>query len=78
MTKITINIERRLLDRLDSTIGHGEFPNRSAAIGDALRAMLKRFSRDRLREECAKLDPRSERALADDGLRSDVADWPEY
>jgi metal-responsive CopG/Arc/MetJ family transcriptional regulator len=78
MTRITISIERRLLEQLDSTIGHGKFPNRSAAIADALRAMLQRFSRDRLREECAKLDPRSERALADEGLWSDLADWPKY
>ncbi len=67
MTKITISIERRLLERLDSAIGQGKFPNRSAAIGDALRAMLRRLSRKRLREECAKLDARSEQALADEG-----------
>jgi hypothetical protein len=40
--------------------------------------MLKRLSRQRLREECAKLDARSEQALADEGLSSDLADWPEY
>jgi len=78
MTKITIRIERRLLERLDATIEHGKFPNRSAAIADALRAMLKRLSRQRLREECAKRDARSEQALADEGLSSDLADWPEY
>jgi|HubBroStandDraft_5_1064220.scaffolds.fasta_scaffold2993802_1 Arc/MetJ-type ribon-helix-helix transcriptional regulator len=78
MTKITIRIERRLLEGLDSTIGSGKFPNRSAAIGDALHAMLRRLNRNRLREQCAKLDARSERALADEGLSGDLADWPEY
>jgi metal-responsive CopG/Arc/MetJ family transcriptional regulator len=78
MTKITIRIEQRLLERLDSTFGPGKLPNRSAPIADALRPMLKRLSRDRLREECAKLDPRSERELANEGLRGDLANWPEY
>jgi Arc/MetJ-type ribon-helix-helix transcriptional regulator len=78
MTKITIRIERRLLERLDATIEHGKFPNRSAAIADALRAMLRRLSRKRLREQCAKLDQLSEQALGDEGLSGDLAEWPEY
>jgi hypothetical protein len=32
----------------------------------------------RLARECAKLDRREERALADDGLASEAAEWPEY
>ncbi len=31
-----------------------------------------------LARECAKLDPRYERRLADEGLAEDLADWPEY
>jgi hypothetical protein len=34
--------------------------------------------RARFHEECAKLDPAEERALAEEGLAADVADWPEY
>jgi len=34
--------------------------------------------RARFDEECAKLDPAEERALAEEGLAADLADWPEY
>lgn len=34
--------------------------------------------RARFDEECAKLDPAEERALAEEGLAVDLADWPEY
>ncbi|HLL83474.1 MAG TPA: hypothetical protein VK420_12505 [Longimicrobium sp.] len=30
----------------------------------------------RFDEECAKLDPSEERALAEEGLAADLADWP--
>ena len=29
-------------------------------------------------EECGKLDPTEERALAEEGLAADLAGWPEY
>ena len=29
-------------------------------------------------EECAKLDPAAERAMAEEGLGADTAGWPEY
>lgn len=32
----------------------------------------------RFDEECAKLDPSEERALAEEGLAAGLADWPEY
>src|SRR5262249_28321394 len=31
-----------------------------------------------LAQECAKLDPREEQALADEGLASEVTEWPAY
>lgn len=31
-----------------------------------------------LAQECAKLDPELEGALAEEGLATDLADWPEY
>ncbi|HEX8211009.1 MAG TPA: hypothetical protein VF584_12625 [Longimicrobium sp.] len=34
--------------------------------------------RARFDDECAKLDPTEERALAEEGLAADLADWPEY
>ena len=34
--------------------------------------------RARFDEESAKLDPAEERALAEEGLAADLAEWPEY
>ncbi len=34
--------------------------------------------RPRFNEECAKLEPAEERALAEEGLAADLSDWPEY
>jgi hypothetical protein len=34
--------------------------------------------RGSLARECAKLDPKEERALADEGLSADRDSWPEY
>jgi hypothetical protein len=49
------------------------FPSRSRAIQVAVEE-----SRSRLARECAKLDPKAEQALADEGFAEDFADWPEY
>ncbi|HEX8452483.1 MAG TPA: hypothetical protein VF647_10320 [Longimicrobium sp.] len=32
----------------------------------------------RFDDECAKLNPAEERALAEEGLAADLVDWPEY
>lgn len=32
----------------------------------------------RLARECAKLDPREERALAEEGIAEDLREWPRY
>ena len=39
---------------------------------------LERLGRTRLAEECARLDPREEAALADEGLAGSLETWPEY
>ncbi|MGP8080570.1 MAG: hypothetical protein ACLPVI_08700 [Dehalococcoidales bacterium] len=31
-----------------------------------------------LRKECAKLDPKAERAMAEEGLSEDFNNWPKY
>jgi hypothetical protein len=36
------------------------------------------MERSRLAEECAKLDPAFEKAMADDGLSEELAAWPKY
>ena len=39
---------------------------------------LERLKRGRLAQECAKLEPGFEKALAEEGLSEDLSEWPEY
>jgi Arc/MetJ-type ribon-helix-helix transcriptional regulator len=54
------------------------FPNRSKAIQEAVEEKLKRMEKTRLAEECAKLDPKYEQTLAEEGFSSEIDEWPEY
>jgi Arc/MetJ-type ribon-helix-helix transcriptional regulator len=54
------------------------FPNRSQAIEEAVTEKLARLEKSRLAQECAKLDPEFEKALAEEGLSEDLAKCPEY
>lgn len=76
--KIAITVDRVTLDRLDRFVRDKIFPNRSQAIQHALNEQLERLEGNRLARECAKLDPRFERALAEEGLSTDLPAWPEY
>ena len=49
------------------------FASRSAAIEQALAEKLTKVDRRRLARECAKLDPKAERKLAEEGLDVDVS-----
>lgn len=77
-TKVAVTLDTQTLRRVDRLVRDAHYPNRSQAIEAAVAAQLERFERRRLAEECGKLDPRAERALAEEGLGSDVAVWPEY
>ena len=76
--KVAVTLERRLLDEVDALVAAAQYPNRSQAIEAALADALGRRARTRLATECAKLDPAEERALAEDGLASELGTWPEY
>ena len=77
-SKIAITIEQTLLGQLDRLIRSNVFPNRSQAIQSALEEKLNRLNHRRLAIECSKLDPQFEKALAEEGLSEDLAEWPEY
>jgi metal-responsive CopG/Arc/MetJ family transcriptional regulator len=77
-TKVAVTLEATLVGRVDRLVREARFPNRSHAIEVALAEKLERLDRTLLAQECAKLNPAVERALADEGLESDVASWPEY
>jgi Arc/MetJ-type ribon-helix-helix transcriptional regulator len=77
-TKIAITIQEHLLDRLDRLVKAGIFPNRSKALQEAVQEKLARFDRGRLARECAKLDKKLERSIAEDGMSVEMSEWPEY
>ena len=76
--KITISIDEHLLHRLDVLVQSHVFPNRSQAVQSAVQEKIARLGMTRLAQECAKLDPQEEQALADEGLAAEVAQWPPY
>ncbi|MDP2815828.1 MAG: ribbon-helix-helix protein, CopG family [Rectinemataceae bacterium] len=77
VTKIAISIDKKLLERLDQLIQIIGVHSRSKAIQEAVKEKIERMERSRLARECAKLDQKFERAMADaDIMRLD--EWPEY
>ncbi len=77
-TKVAVTLDTHILRRVDRLVRDARYPNRSQAIEAAVTGQLERLERRRLAEECAKLDPAAERALAEEGLGEDMAAWPEY
>jgi len=77
-SKVAISLDESILNRLDKLVQKQVFPNRSQAIEEAVAEKLARLERSRLARECAKLDPAFEKALAEEGLSEDLAEWPEY
>lgn len=76
--KVAISLSQKTLNRVDRLVKRKVFASRSAAIQSALEADLDRRERNRLSEECAKLDPKAESKMADEGLEADLKQWPEY
>jgi len=77
-SKIAITIDDKILRRLDRLVKSNVFPNRSKAIQEAIEDKLIRLDKSRLAQECAKLDPRFEQKMAEEGLSSELQEWPEY
>jgi metal-responsive CopG/Arc/MetJ family transcriptional regulator len=77
-SKIAITLDRSIVGEIDRLVKKRTYPNRSQAIEEAMREKLHRLKKSRLAEEVAKLDPRLERAMAEEGLSQDASEWPEY
>jgi Arc/MetJ-type ribon-helix-helix transcriptional regulator len=77
-TKVAISIDQEILRRLDRLVKDRSFRNRSEAVEVAISEKIARLDKEALARECAKLDPRDERALAEEGLATDLASWPKY
>lgn len=67
--KITITLDKLLLDRLDRLVKKGSVPSRSRAIQVAIQEKLARINKTgaktRLARACAQLDPKFEREMAE-------------
>ena len=77
-TKVALTLESRLLEQVDELVARKRFRNRSQAIETALADKLHRLARTRLARESAKLNPREEKRVADEGLVDALDSWPEY
>ena len=77
-SKIAITTDDDILSRLDLLVQSNVFPNRSKAIQEAIEDKLIRLDRKRLAQECAKLDRAFEQTLAEEGLSSELEEWPRY
>lgn len=77
-SKIAITIDEETLGAIDRWLSAHRFPNRSQAIQEALDEKLTRLAGNRLAQECAKLDPDLEQALAEEDMGGWPAAWPEY
>lgn len=76
--KVAITLDQELLERIDRMVAERRFPSRSRAIQLAVQTQIDRLDRRRLALECAKLDPRFEQQLAEEGASYDLESWPEY
>lgn len=76
--KVAITIKEDLLTQIDRWVAEGRYPNRSQAIQAAVTEKLERARRRRLVEEVAKLDPKEERRLAEEGFAAGSEAWPAY
>ncbi len=77
-TKLAVTLDANLVGELDHLVSKRRFANRSQAIEVAVAEKLARLARTRLAEECSKLNPDEERALAEEGLAGSRDTWPEY
>lgn len=76
--KVAITLEQETLRRVDGLVARRVFQNRSRAIQIALHEKIERVEGSRLAAECARLDPEFEQSLAEEGLGTDAAEWPEF
>jgi len=76
--KLAITLEESLFREMELLVKNRVFPSRSRMISEALKDKLERVKKERLAEECGKLDPEFEKALAEEGMSKEVNGWPEY
>ncbi|MGB7723753.1 MAG: ribbon-helix-helix domain-containing protein [Bryobacteraceae bacterium] len=73
--KIAVTLDQRTVADLDRWVKDGKYPNRSRALQSAVNTLSERERRTRLARELAKIDPKEEKQLAEQGLGDGA--WPE-
>ena len=77
-TKVAISMDETLLQRLDRLVKTRSFRSRSQVVQEAVSEKISRMDKGALARECAKLDRKSEQAMADEGLATEISAWPKY
>ena len=75
-TRVAITVDEQLLKLVDRWVTLGRYPSRSQAIQAAVREKVERWNHTRLAEEVVKLNPKEERALAEETFAGEA--WPEF
>ena len=76
MQKIAVTLDRQTVADLERWVREGRYRNRSRALQSAVNLLNEREKRTGLARELAKIDPKEERELAEQGLGDHA--WPEY
>jgi len=70
-TKVAISLDDAVLRQLDKLVKTRPFRSRSQTVQEAVSEKINRLDRTALAKECAKLDAKSEQAMADAGIAAD-------
>ena len=76
--KIAITLDANVIKKLDFLVKSKFFKNRSRVIQEAVSEKLMRLEKSRLAQECAKLNADFEQDLAEEGMPSEIKEWPKY
>jgi Arc/MetJ-type ribon-helix-helix transcriptional regulator len=66
--KIAVTLDKRTVADLDRWVNKGRYPNRSRALQSSVNLLSEREKRTRLVRKLAKIDPKEEKQLAEQGL----------
>lgn len=78
MQKIAITLDEKLLGKVDRMVKGHVFLNRSKAIQAAVTEKLARLEKTHLAQECLKLNLQDEQELAEEGMTTEITQWPQY
>ena len=76
--KLAITLDKKAVAGLDRLVKARAFASRSKAVQQAVKEKLARMDRRQLARECAKLNPQEEKAMAEEGMETEIVQWAEY